>query len=173
MEWLTGLPHAYPLMRGGAILFVLVGLGIVVGGIGGRRWMLPSLIAGAILSFLALATLSISGLIFAGLGRPSVAQWVAMGVGFAVEYALVSYVVYAIPDRDSRTFWLWMLIVVGAHFLVFTFSHGPLAGLLGLVCILNASIGLFFPRIHYRVLWVTDGLLKIGFGGWMLFLTYR
>jgi hypothetical protein len=173
MEWLAGLPQAYPLMRGGAVLFILVGLGIVVGGIGGRAWMLPSLIAGAVLAVLAMAALSISKLIFAGLGYPSVSQWVVMGVGFAVEYALVSYVVYAIPDRDSRTFWLWMLIVVGAHFLIFTFSHGPLAGLLGVVCILNASIGLFFPSIDYRVLWVTDGLLKIGFGTWMLLLTYR
>ena len=40
------------------------------------------------------------------------------------------------------------------------------------MCILNASIGLLVPSIDYRVLWVTDGVLKIGFGTWMLFLTY-
>ena len=34
-------------------------------------------------------------------------------------------------------------------------------------------IGLSFPSIDYRVLWMTDGLFKIGFGTWMLLLTYR
>ena len=43
---------------------------------------------------------------------------------------------------------------------------------LGVVCILNASIGLLVPSIDNRVLWVTDGVLKIGFGTWMLTLTY-
>jgi hypothetical protein len=173
MESLNELAYAYPLMRGGAVLFMLVGLGIVVGGVSGRSWMLPSLIAGAALAIVSMVALSIGKLIFAGLGYPSILQWVIMGVGFAVEYALVSYILITIPDHSSRTFWLWMLIVVGVHFLVFTFSHGWLAGLLGLVCIANASIGLFFPRISYRLLWVTDGLLKMGFGSWILLLTYR
>ena len=171
-EWLASLARTYPLMRGGAVLFILVGLGIVVGGLGGTAWMVPSLIAGAVSAVLAMAALSIGKVIFAGLGHPSTRQWVVMGVAFAVEYALVSLVVFTIPDHSSRDFWLWMLIVVGAHFLIFTFSHGPLVGLLGVVCIVNASLGFLFPGIDYRALWVSDGLIKIGFGAWMLLLTY-
>lgn len=168
----SGMAQAYPLMRGGAVLFILVGLGIVIGGIGGRRWLLPSLITGAVLAITTMAVLSATKLIFVGLGQPALYQWIIMAVGFGVEILLVNYVVFTIPDRNSRRFWLWMLIVVGLHFLVFTFSHGPLAGLLGIVCILNAWIGLRLKNISYRVFWVSDGLLKIGFGIWMLLLTY-
>jgi hypothetical protein len=173
MEIFNGLAQTYPLMRGGAVLFIIVGLGIVVGGIGGRRWMLPSLVIGAVLAVTTMAVLSATKLIFAGLGSPSIYHWIIMAVGFGVEIPLVNYVVFTITDRNSRRFWLWMLIVVGAHFLIFTFSHGPLAGLLGLACIINASIGLRLENINYRVFWVIDGLLKIGFGIWMLLLTYN
>lgn len=162
----------YPLMRGGAVLFILVGLGIVIGGIGGRRWLLPALITGAALAITAMAVLSATRLIFIGLGYPSLLHWIVMAAGFVVEILLVNYVVFTITDRSSRRFWLWMLIVVGAHFLVFTFSHGPLAGLLGTVCIINALLGLRFKQIDFRIFWIIDGCLKIGCGTWMLILTY-
>ena len=168
-----GMAQTYPLMRGGGVLFILVGLGIVIGGIGGRRWMLPALIVGAALAIIALAVLSATKLIFAGLGSPPLYQWIVMGVGFAVEIVLVNYVVFTITDRNSRQFWLWMLVVVGAHFLIFTFSHGPLAGLLGVVCIINALVGLRLEKINYRVFWVIDGILKVGFGLWMVLLSYN
>lgn len=96
-----------------------------------------------------------------------------MGVGFAVEAILVNYVVFTITDRDSRRFWLWMLVAVGAHFLIFTFSHGPLAGLLGVVVILNALIGLRLKDVNFRVFWVIDGILTTGIGAAMVALSYR
>lgn len=58
MEILDNLAHSYPLMRGGGALFILVGLGIIIGGIGGRRWMLPALIVGAALALITLVALS-------------------------------------------------------------------------------------------------------------------
>ena len=173
MGILNDIAHAYPLMRGGGVLFILVGLGVIIGGIGGRRWMLPALIVGAAVAIIALAVLSATKLIFAGLGSPPLYQWIVMGVGFAVEIVLVNYVVFTITDRDSRRFWLWMLVAVGAHFLVFTFSHGPLAGLLGVVCIINALVGLRLKNINYRVYWVIDGILTTGFGLWMVLLSYN
>jgi hypothetical protein len=96
-----------------------------------------------------------------------------MGVGFAVEIVLVNYVVISIPDRDSRRFWLWVLVAVGAHFPVFTFWHGPLAGRLGIVVILNALIGLWLTTVNYRVFWVIDGVLTAGTGLAMVVLSYR
>lgn len=168
-----GMAHTYPLMRGGGVLFILVGLGIVIGGIGGRRWMLPGLIVGFALAIIALAVLGATKLIFAGIGSPPLYQWIVMGVGFAVEIVLVNYVVFSIPDRESRRFWLWMLVAVGVHFLVFTFSHGPLAGLLGIVVILNALIGLRLTTVDYRVFWVINGVLTAGFGLAMVLLSYR
>lgn len=172
MDIFNNMAHTYPLMRGGAVLFILVGLGIIIGGIGGRRWILPSLITGAILAITTMAALSATKVIFAGLGHPPLSHWIIMGVGFAVEFCLVNYVVFKIPDRQSRRFWLWMLVVVGAHFLIFTFSHGPLAGVLGILCIINALIGLGLKNTNYRIFWVIDGFLKLGVGALMLALTY-
>lgn len=173
MGILNNMAQAYPLMRGGGVLFILVGLGVIIGGIGGRRWMLPTLIAGAAVAVTALAVLSATKLIFAGLGSPPLYQWIVMGVGFVVEILLINYVVFTITDRESRRFWLWILAAVGAHFLVFTFSHGPLAGLLGVLCIVNAVIGLRLKNVNYRVFWVIDGILTTGVGLWMVLLSYR
>lgn len=36
-----GMAHTYPLMRGGGVFFILVGLGIVIGGIGACLLLLP------------------------------------------------------------------------------------------------------------------------------------
>ncbi|WP_414672938.1 DUF6609 family protein, partial [Kribbella sp.] len=52
------------------------------------------------------------------------------------------------------------------------FSHGPICGLLGLLCILNAGLGLLVPGIQYRLLWITDGVLKIAAGSSMVWLSY-
>ncbi|HVQ44334.1 MAG TPA: DUF6609 family protein [Candidatus Saccharimonadia bacterium] len=171
MEFLHDLARTYPLMRGGAILFILVGLGIIIGGFGRRRWMLGWLIGGAVAAVLAMAGLSITKVIFAGLGSPSPLHWIIMGIGFAVEFCLVNYVVFTIKDHDSREFWLWMLVVVGAHFLVFTFSHGPFAGALGLICIANALIGLRLKRVDFHAFWIVDGFLKLAVGCAMLAAT--
>lgn len=172
MAPLSAMAHQYPLMRGGAILFILVGLGIIVGGFGGRRWMLGWLIGGAVLAILVMASLSITKVIFVGLGHPPLHHWVIMGVGFAAEFCLVNYVVFAIKNHNSREFWLWMLVVVGAHFLIFTFSHGPLAGLLGLLCIFNALIGLELKTVNFHIFWIIDGVLKLAMGSLMLAATF-
>ncbi|WP_158293004.1 MULTISPECIES: hypothetical protein [Kribbella] len=44
--------------------------------------------------------------------------------GVVVEGGLVDLVVAKVPDRESREFWLWILLVVGVHILAF--SHGPI-----------------------------------------------
>jgi hypothetical protein len=87
-----------------------------------------------------------------------------MAIGFGVEIILVNHVVFTIKNHNSPAFWLWMLIIVGALFLIFMFSHGPLAGLLGLVCVINVAIGLRFEEINYCVFWVIDLFLKIFLG---------
>lgn len=170
---LTGMARTFPLMRGGGALLVLVGLGLVVGGIGGRRWLLPGLITGAALAVVVMMVGGITKTIFEGLGYPAIYQYVAFGIGVVVEVGLVNLVVAKVPDRDSREFWLWILLVVGVHFLILAFSHGPICGLLGLLCIINAGIGLLVPGIPYRVLWISDGVLKIAAGSTMVWLSYQ
>ncbi|WBQ03290.1 DUF6609 family protein [Kribbella sp. CA-293567] len=167
-----GMARTFPLMRGGGALLVLVGLGLVVGGAAGRRWMLPGLISGAALAVLVMMVGGITKTIFEGLGYPAIYQYVAFGIGVVAEVGLVNLVVAKVPDRDSRRFWLWILLVVGVHFLVLAFSHGPICGLLGLLCIVNAGLGLLVPGLPYRVLWVADGVLKVAAGAAMVSLSY-
>lgn len=170
MELFENMAQTFPLMRGGGVFFVFVGLGIALGALLGKRRILPALIAGGVLAILSQALLS--KLLFAGLGRPTLLHYVAIAIGLAVEMALVTLVVSKIPDRKSRQFWLWMLWVVGVHLVIFGFSHGPLSALLGLFCIINATGGLLLPTLEYRWVWLVDGLLKIAIGSLMVWFTF-
>ncbi|HEU5487103.1 MAG TPA: DUF6609 family protein [Microlunatus sp.] len=105
------------------------------------------------------------------MGAPPLYQWFVLGVAFLVE----GYLVYLVSDRNtfgSREFWMWMLVAVAAHFLILTFSHGPLCGILAIMCILNAVIGLKAPSVDFQVFWTIDGMLKVLAGASMVTLTY-
>jgi hypothetical protein len=171
MNELAEQPELFPLMRGGGVFLAAVGLGIVAGAFGGRRWRTAALIAGAVLGVVAMAVLGIAKLAFAGVGHPAVWQWVVLGCAFLVEALLVSVVVRRIPDTGSRRFWLWMLIAVGAHFLILLPSHGAICGGLALVCIANASLGLRLTGVDVRVFWAVDGVLKIAAGVAMVLIS--
>jgi hypothetical protein len=166
------LAELFPLMRGGGAFLALIGLGILVGAFGGRRWRVVWLIAGAALGITAMAVGGATKLIFAGLPMPAIWQWAVLGVAFLVEGYLVSVVVRKFPDLDSRQFWMWMLFIVGAHFLILTASHGPVCGALALLCMGNALIGLRATSIDFRLFWAIDGALKIAAGAVMIALSY-
>jgi hypothetical protein len=67
-----------------------------------------------------------------------------------------------------RAFWLWILLVVGSHFLIIAMAQGPLMLLLGGLCILNAIAGLLLPDVPLAIFWFIDGILKMIFGALML-----
>lgn len=172
MNLLEDMPHVFPLMRGGGAFLVAIGLGILVGAFGGRRWRTVLLLVGAGLGVAAMAILGATKIAFDGIGYPAIWQWVVLGVAFVVEAALVNVVVRRIPDVESRRFWLWMLFIVGVHFLVLLPSHGPICGLLALLCMANAIVGLRLPSVDFRVFWAIDGALKIAAGGAMVCASY-
>src|SRR5690554_7895545 len=87
------MPQTFPLLRGGGVFLALVGLGILVGALGGRRWYVPALITGAALGVVAMAVGGITRWIFAGTTTPGIWPWVVLGVAFVVEGYLVSQVV--------------------------------------------------------------------------------
>lgn len=171
MNELAEQPELFPLMRGGGAFLAAIGLGIVVGAFGGRRWRTVALVAGAAAGVLAMAVLGITKLAFAGVGYPAVWQWVVLGGAFLVEGLLVNLVVRRIPDTASRRFWLWMLVAVGAHFLILLPSHGAICGGLALVCIANAALGLRLPSVDVRVFWAVDGVLKVAAGTAMVLIS--
>lgn len=168
---LEALVEFFPLMRGGGAFLVAIGLGIMVGAFGSRKWRVAWLIAGAATGMLIMSIGGATKLIFAGLPYPPIWQWVVLAMAFLVEGYLVSVVVRKFPD-DSREFWMWMLFIVGAHFLMLGASHGPICALLAVVCMINAWIGLKSTAVDYRVFWGVDGGLKILAGAVMVVLSY-
>ncbi len=94
-----------------------------------------------------------------------------LGVAFLAEGWFVSIVVRKFPDIESRQFWMWMLFIVGAHFLILGFSHGPICALLAVLCMVNAQIGLR-SSADFRIFWGIDGVLKIAAGIAMIAVSY-
>lgn len=172
MEFFESLAQSFPLMRGGGAFLVAIGLGIIIGAPGTRRWRLTWLIAGAGTGVIIMAVGGATKLIFAGLPYPAIWQWVVLGAAFLIEGLLVNIVLRKVPDVNSREFWLWILFIVGAHFLVLGFSHGPVCAALAVLCMVNALIGLRAKNVDFRVFWAVDGVLKVLAGAAMVWLSY-
>lgn len=172
MDLFTNMPQLFPLMRGGGAFLALIGLGIIVGSLGSRKWRLVWLVIGAGLGVVAMAVGGITKVIFAGLPYPAIWQWVVLGLAFAVEALLVNIVLRRHPDVTSRPFWMWILFIVGAHFLVLGPSHGPICALLAVLCMANALIGLRLSTVDLRVFWAIDGVLKLAAGVAMVTVSY-
>jgi hypothetical protein len=169
---LYDLAEFFPLMRGGGAFLAAIGLGILVGSFGDQRFRIIALIAGAGVGVLIMAVGGATKIIFAGLPYPAIWQWIVLGVAFLVEGWLVSIVVRQFPDMSDRRFWLWMLVIVGAHFLILGFSHGPICAVLAVLCMINAFIGLLLPAVDFRIFWAIDGVLKILAGAAMIATSY-
>lgn len=165
--FLSSTSDAYPMMRGAGLFVLLVGLGITIGGLLGRKHVVRMLVAAGVLAILS-QIFRIRGLTDFP-GTPTKTQFYVLGGGIAFEALLIAGVVYLVPDRSSRKFWLWILFVVGLHFIILAYAQGPPLLLLGLFSMVNAIAGLRWTSISYLRFWVIDGLLKIAIGAWMLF----
>ena len=64
--------------------------------------------------------------------------------------------------------WYRTMIIVGLHFLPMAIVFGPRMLFLGTACIVNAAIGFVAPVVPFSLISVVDGVLKVGFGMWML-----
>ncbi|NTX39824.1 hypothetical protein HUA78_35845 [Myxococcus sp. CA033] len=173
MDLFTNMPELFPLMRGGGAFLVAIGLGILVGSFGRGRWPFGGLLAGAAIGILIMAVGGATRLIFDEGVRTPIWQWGVLGIAMLVEVYLVSVVAQKFPDTESRPFWMWLLFVVGAHFLILGPSHGPICALLAVLCMTNAWIGLRATTVDLRVSWAIDGVLKIGAGALMVAVSYR
>lgn len=184
--------HPYPLIRGGGLFLLFVGLGFLLGWMFQRRWI-PFAIGGGITGFIA------SGLsaLLPSLGAPSFAQIAGLVGSFVLEMGLIYLAISRfqrqpasakeLPEVQApveelqkvqapvertlveRRLVLGILLVVGLHFLVMGIAHGPLMTTLGIASTANALIGQYVvKKVPLRVLGVVDALLKLGFGAWML-----
>ena len=164
--YLSTTLHPYQMMRGAGLFVLLAGLGIAVGGILGKKYVVPMLISGGVLAILS-QIVRVKGFTNFG-GIPTQAQLYALYIGITFEAVLIGLVVYFIRDRSSRRFWLWILLVVGIHFMVLAYAQGPPLLLLGVLSMINAIVGLRMTNVSYLKFWVMDGVLKTAIGAWML-----
>ncbi|MCG5219707.1 DUF6609 family protein [Streptosporangium soli] len=158
--------HPYPLIRGGGLFLIFVGLGFLLGWLIPKIWM-PLAIGGFVTGLVA------SGLsaLLPSLGPPSLMHIAALVIAIIAEMGLIYLVLTKYREADERTLILNILLVVGLHFIIMGLAHGPLIAILGVLVTLNAWIGLrFLPKVPLRALGMADGVLKIAFGLWMLLL---
>ncbi|MFE3453257.1 DUF6609 family protein [Nonomuraea sp. NPDC059194] len=157
--------HPYPLIRGGGLFLLFLGLGFLLSWIFRKNW-LPFMIGG----FATGLTASGLSALLPSLGSPSFVHIAGLVGAIVLEMGLIYLVVSRYKDADERTLILAIFVVVGLHFLPMGLAHGPLIVLLGVATTINAFVGLRVARgVPMQVFGVVDALLKIGFGAVMLF----
>ena len=154
------------MVRSGGLFVLLVGLGMLMGAVLGENHLLLPLIVGASLAVIAQGVFR--SRLVQPLGRPSRLQVMALISAIALEMILAAVVAYAFHFHQSHRFWLWILLVVGAHLLVIAVAQGRLLFLLGVACVANAIVGLWLPQVPLVISWSIDGVMKIIVGSLML-----
>ena len=163
-----GSSHPYPMVRSGGLFLLLVGAGVVGG------------------TFSAGERIVNEQVFFAGLGAAILslfaARWVSFGPGtrlqmtalfgaLGLQAILLVTAARVIGPMPADRLWYRTMIIVGLHFLPMAFVFGPRMLLLGTACIVNATIGFVAPAVPFSLISVVDGVLKVGFGMWMLWTT--
>ena len=153
---------AYPMARRGGLFLVLIGVGLIaaIALSGDALVSYPVFFAG-----IALAIVSLFVSKRLSDGRPTRAQLLALAAALVLEAVLFALLPRMLPPGTSeRVRWLWVLMIVGVHFLPMAVSFGPLFLLLGGACISNAALGLLLPDVPFGLFGLVDGALKVFVG---------
>ena len=149
----------YPMARRGGLFLVLIGSGLIAAiALGGHALVsYPVFYAG---SGLAVLSLPLSRRLSDG--RPTRAQFIALAAAIALEVVLFALLPRVLPVGTPESVrWLWVLMIVGVHFVPMAVSFGPLFLLLGGACISNAALGLLLPDVPFGLFGLVDGALKV------------
>jgi hypothetical protein len=162
------MAHAFPMISAGGLFFMIMGVGVTLGGIWPRlRNLLLAMGGGIATVTITLTAASLSQ----PFGIPTFMQVAALGGSILLELILIAFVVKRYKHAGERTFFLAILLAVGIHFLPMALSFGWLCLALGAATMANAWFGLSMNRdIPLRTLWISDGVLKVAFGGFMFSL---
>ena len=152
----------YPMARRGGLFLVLIGAALIaaIALSGGALVSYPVFFAGM---GIAILSLFVSGQLSDG--RPTRAQLAALAAAIVLEAVLFALLPRVLPPGTREAVrWLWVLMIVGVHFLPMAVSFGPLFLLLGGACISNAALGLLLPEIPFELFGLVDGALKVFVG---------
>jgi len=112
---------------------------------------------------LAVLSLFLSGRL--SVGSPTRMQIAALAAAIGLEVALFVVMGRTLPPGTSEHVrWLWVLMIVGVHFVPMAISFGPMFLLLGGACMANAALGLLLPGAPYEAFGLIDGALKVVVG---------
>lgn len=150
--------HPYPMVRAGGLFLMFFGAGII-----GDIFLSGALIVGTVL---AITSLMFSKAL--SFGKPKRIQIIALVLAIVLEIALFIILVSTLPAGAADSVRLmWILMIVGVHFLPMTITFGPRFGVLGALCILNALAGLVLTGAASEIFLLLDGTLKVVFGIWL------
>jgi hypothetical protein len=159
--------HPYPLIRSGGLFLMLVGTALAIGTI--WPWARQILMAAG-LAVASLVTSLFAVKLARPLGSPTMLQIGVLAGSVLVETILIGVTGRLLQKHSRRTFELTVLFIVGLHLLPMSVAFGPLVAVLGLLSILNASVGLWLAhKTDLLVFWGIDGTFKMVLGAIMLF----
>jgi hypothetical protein len=159
---------AYPMAPLSGLFLIIVGLCIVLGA-ARMRWRLPLMFAGFAVALAAIFFRG--GPVLQDLAPIKTFQGVVVVVAIVLEIVCIRLTVGRWRQRTDNRLPLVILIVVGLHFVLMYPAMGPLIALIGAAGVVNASVGLIFARTPLRLLWFTDGVIKVAGGAVLLMLS--
>ena len=160
-----GSPHPYPMLRSGGLFLLLVGAGVVGGTFAAGERLVNEQIFFGDLALQSCRCLQHAG---SHLSRGTLRQLTALLGALGLQAILLVAAATVIEPMPEDRLWYRTMIVVGVHFLPMAIVFGPRMLLLGIACIVNATIGFVARVVPFALISVVDGVLKVGFGVWML-----
>ena len=158
----------FPMLRAGGLFILIMGVAILLGAVLPKRRRLFVILGGIAATVVIVLT---AGRLSAPYGKPTTLQLYFLFGSIALEAVLIRLAVARYRAAGERSLLLAILFVVGLHFLPMAGAFGPPCFLLGLALCCSSGRGLWLtPGAPLAVFWVSDGVLKIGFGCLMFFL---
>ena len=151
----------HPLRYSGGLFVACAGAGIAIGGVLGMLGM--GFMAGAILGFIAARRSAV--FVRPRWGRPSMPQLRVMLFAIGLEIVIFSMLGAAgfFQKHPPTTVFETAMGIVGAHFLILRFSHGPFMLALGTAVLAWLGLG-HILHLPLQFVALGDGLIKLGFG---------
>jgi len=150
--------HPYPLVRSGGLFLVLIGAGIII----------DVVLSGAFIIGTVSAIISLMFAKVFSFGKPTRIQIIALALAIVLEIVLLIIMVNVVPaDVAVPVRLMWVLTIVGVHFLPMAVCFGPRFAIVGILCIVNGLIGLIVSNVSSDLFLLVDGALKLGFGLWL------
>lgn len=125
--------HLYPLVRSGGLFLILIGAGIIV----------DVALSGAFIVGTVFAVISLMFAKVLSLGKPTGIQIITLALAIILEIVLLIIMVNVMPAGIAVPVRLmWVLMIVGVHFLPMAICFGPRFAIVGILCVVNALAGL-------------------------------